>query len=86
MYRFTFIYFTLTKFPSYKPNKESLVFICTIMQLTISKKITEGLNIVRQIYHSRGFTMTDFYGDNEFEINALQRALAPEKLHIHTKK
>ena len=36
-------------------------------------------------YDTRGFNITDYYGDNEFNIKTLETSLSPDLLNIHAK-
>ena len=45
--------------------------------------ILQGLQIVLNIYHKRGFKVTAIYGDNEFNIKSIIERLRPILFHIY---
>ncbi len=56
-----------------------------LVQNRKASTIIDGLNLVRQIYHSRGFKITNFHADGEFDIESLHDELQPAHLEIYAK-
>ena len=50
-----------------------------------TSSIIDGLDVVRNIYESRGFDIDIVHGDNEFNIKALKEHLEPTKMHTCAK-
>ena len=49
------------------------------------RSIIETLNEIKHIYHSRGFTIDNIHGDNEFNKNDIKKSQLPALFHIYGK-
>ena len=47
------------------------------------RTIKTALAKVRNRYNSRGFTICDYYGDNEYDKSALREFIEPAILHVY---
>jgi hypothetical protein len=74
----------VNKLPYLHTKSEKINFLTVQSGKNRTKRsIIDGLNVVLDTYHARGFMVTDIHGDNEFDINDLRHALSPTTIHIH---
>jgi len=62
---------------------EAIIYItCNIMVNKTKKNIDKEMSKVIKMYSSRGFYISDIFGDNEFDIDDIKTSILPSKLHI----